>query len=55
VRQVELQKEEERQILINIKKKMKMLKERQAALRKDFQEPTEHFQGTASFSFFFLF
>ena len=45
VRQVEKQKEEEKDILMNIKQKMNALKERQAALRKDFKEPTEHFQG----------
>ncbi|XP_076448756.1 piezo-type mechanosensitive ion channel component 1-like [Babylonia areolata] len=45
LREVEKQKEQENQILVNIKKKMKFLKERQAALRKDFKEPTEHFQA----------
>ena len=47
VRQVEKQKEEEKDILMNIKQKMSALKERQAALRKDFKEPTEHFQGNS--------
>ena len=51
VREVEKQKEEERNILLGIKQKMTALKERQAALRKDFQEPTEHFQG----NFYYLF
>ncbi|KAL8575931.1 hypothetical protein ACOMHN_027329 [Nucella lapillus] len=45
LREVEKQKEQESLILVNIKKKMKFLKERQAALRKDFKEPTEHFQA----------
>ncbi|XP_070191211.1 piezo-type mechanosensitive ion channel component 2-like isoform X2 [Littorina saxatilis] len=45
VREVEIQKEQEHQILLDIKRKMTVLKERQTALRKDFQEPTEHFQA----------
>lgn len=43
------QKEKEAEILEGIKKKMHALKERQSKLRKDYQEPEEHFQGSFSY------
>ncbi|XP_025076547.1 piezo-type mechanosensitive ion channel component 2-like isoform X5 [Pomacea canaliculata] len=42
------QKEKEAEILEGIKKKMHALKERQSKLRKDYQEPEEHFQAIRS-------
>ncbi|CAL1533266.1 unnamed protein product [Lymnaea stagnalis] len=45
IREVNRQNEQERQILINIKKQMKALKKKQAKLKKDFKEPEEHFQA----------
>ncbi|XP_055891303.1 piezo-type mechanosensitive ion channel component 2-like isoform X3 [Biomphalaria glabrata] len=45
IREVNKQNEQEREILVNIKKQMKTLKKRQAKLKKDFKEPEEHFQA----------
>lgn len=45
MREVQKQKQEERQILDKIKHKMSTLKEKQASLKKNFVEPEEHFQG----------
>lgn len=39
------QKEEERQVLDNIKKKMDAIKEKQKHVKKDFVVPDEHFQS----------
>ena len=41
--------EKETAILVNIKEKMKLLKRKQSELKKDFQEPQEHYQGLLLF------
>ncbi|KAK7483051.1 hypothetical protein BaRGS_00025714 [Batillaria attramentaria] len=45
VREVARQKEQEKQILIGIKKKMAALKEKQSKVLKDYKEPEDHFQA----------
>lgn len=48
IREVLLQKERERGILNTIKKKMEELKAKQARLKKNYQEPEEHYQAIRS-------
>ncbi|XP_059176370.1 piezo-type mechanosensitive ion channel component 2-like isoform X3 [Physella acuta] len=45
IREVNKQNEQEKEILVNIKKQMKALKKKQAKLKKDYKEPEEHFQA----------
>lgn len=45
IKDVLKQKEDEKIVLYNIKKKMEVLKKKQAHKKKDFIEPDEHFQG----------
>ncbi|BFZ13182.1 hypothetical protein BsWGS_16220 [Bradybaena similaris] len=45
IREVNKQNEQERSILANIKKQMKILREKQAIVMKDYKEPEEHFQA----------
>ncbi|KAL4234818.1 hypothetical protein ACF0H5_006459 [Mactra antiquata] len=48
MREVAKQKEEEKYVLNQIKKKMESLKRRQLALKKNFVEPEDHFQAIRS-------